>query len=310
MILLLGDRDRPEFREACAVLDTLSSPVCKADQGATGVSPVSDVGQIANLPRDWQIGNLPHGTGNLPVAPEVIVLLQAYPGQFSHADLDRLQRQYPLSRLVLLLGTWCEGEKRSGQPWPAAVRLYWHQGPERLRQELGRLTAGRGSAWGLPVTATEEERLLAASEVPLPQGQGLIAIGSFSPEMADWLAAACRSSGHATVWIDPRHPARLQGAVAAIYDAAETGEADFDALQQFVGQIDPAPVAALLGFPRIDDYRRAIEAGAAAVLSKPLAVDDLAWRIEEMIAGCHWHLASAEQCTGKMPVAPASFPSL
>ena len=220
----------------------------------------------------------------LSPVPEVIVVAQAYPGQFSHAALDRLQRLSPLSRLVLLLGSWCEGEMRTGRPWPAAVRLYWHQGPARLKQELLRLAEGRSSTWGLPVTATDEERLLAASEAPLPQGRGLIAICSFSVEMADWLAAACRRCGYATVWRDPRHPARLQDAAAGIYDGAETDAAELDALRQFVQELAPAPVLTLWDFPRIDDSQRAIEAGAAAVLSKPLAVDDLAWRLDEMLA--------------------------
>jgi len=34
-------------------------------------------------------------------------------------------------------------------------------------------------------------------------------------------------------------------------------------------QFHPTPVIALLDFPRIEDYDRALEAGAAAVLSKP-----------------------------------------
>jgi hypothetical protein len=40
-------------------------------QGATGILPVQGVGQVANLPGPRQIGNLPHDTGKMPVAPGV-----------------------------------------------------------------------------------------------------------------------------------------------------------------------------------------------------------------------------------------------
>jgi cytochrome c oxidase subunit 3 len=50
-----------------------SGPVSGATSGpvsgATGILPVPAVGQIANLPETRQVGNLPHDTGKMPVAP-------------------------------------------------------------------------------------------------------------------------------------------------------------------------------------------------------------------------------------------------
>jgi len=46
-----------------------------------------------------------------------------------------------------------------------------------------------------------------------------------------------------------------------------------------------APIVALLDFPRIEDRRRALAAGAQAILSKPLQVDDLFWELDRRKKG-------------------------
>jgi hypothetical protein len=44
-------------------------PIGPRRVGATGILPVSGAEQVANLPDTRQVGNLPHGTGETPVAP-------------------------------------------------------------------------------------------------------------------------------------------------------------------------------------------------------------------------------------------------
>ena len=77
----------------------------------------------------------------------------------------------PLARIVGLLGSWCEGEVRSGRPWPGAMRIYWHQWPGRWHAELDRLR-GACPIWGLPLTAGDEDRVPAMFDAPLPRRQG------------------------------------------------------------------------------------------------------------------------------------------
>ena len=156
--------------------------------------------------------------------PDVIVVAQAFPGQFSHQAIDRLRRLAPLARVVGLMGSWCEGEMRTGLPWPGAVRTYWHQWAARCDRELRRLAEGECCSWTLPPTATEEERLLADAECgrahsPTVGGQSnchpsaaLVLIRARSHEMAEWLSAACRSRGFATVWQRTATAARVEGA--------------------------------------------------------------------------------------------------
>jgi CheY-like chemotaxis protein len=254
-LLFIGDRNRAEFRQAVADLEAWGH-----------------VDSFAGA--EWAAVALAAGE----TTADLIVLAQAYPGQFSAAEVDRLRQAAPLARLVVLLGVWCEGEMRTGRPHPAVIRIYGHQWPARCRQELDRLRDGGGSTWALPVTATEEERLLAIADSPLPVGQGLVAIFTHRPQMGAWLADACRSCGYATAALRPPHAARVQGATAVIYDGHDfAGE-----LRPLARGLAPARVIALLDFPRSEDRARAAACGAAAVLAKPLHVDDLAWELGQI----------------------------
>ena len=146
--LLVGDVQRAEFREAASCLERMAA-----------VEQAHDVEAAqAVLDRGY--------------APDAIVVAQSYPGEFSHEAIDRLRRAAPLARIIGLMGTWCEGDLRSGRPWPATARLYWHQWPARCRRQLRALAGGERCSFSLPSTATEEERLLADTCCPRPLGEG------------------------------------------------------------------------------------------------------------------------------------------
>jgi hypothetical protein len=299
-ILFLGDPSRPEFQQARASLNTW--------------------GVVAEF-ADADTATAALGKGR--VLPDAIVVAEASPGQFSHRAIDGLRRLAPLARILGLMGSWCEGETRSGSPWPAAVRTYWHQWPTRCNRQLRRLALGEACSWALPATATDEERLLtdlsqdeharashhsdqnvsavfSGADILVCPGRrdqegrqeclphcsdrfgsegmpcrGAVAIHSRSREMADWLSAACRSRGYAAIWQRDLLSARVEGATAGIFDAGDFSDDECATLQRFVIALRPAPVIALLSFPRIENHQAALSAGAAAVLSKPVAVDDL-----------------------------------
>jgi len=285
-ILFVGDADRSEFRQARACLDRWGAVQGFADADLAAAALAAD-----------------------RLSPDVMVVAQAFPGQFSHQAIDRLRRLAPLARVLGLMGSWCEGEMRSGSPWPATVRTYWHQWPARCDRQFRRLAMGQSCSWALPLTATEEERLMvdAAECLPeegphpcahftprcatawnkqcgfsslhpallVPSSGTLVAIRSQSHEMADWLSAACRSHGLVTIWQRDSAFARVEGAMAAIFDGTDLCDDECDALRRFVVAVRPAPVIALLSFPRIEDHDRALSAGASVALSKPLMVEDL-----------------------------------
>ena len=139
--LLVGDCERGEFREACEAMRSQSLVVA-----------VPDMDQAA---RALASGDL---------LPEVIVIAQARPGEFTADQVDRLRRLSPLARVLGLLGSWCEGEVRTGHPWPGVVRVYWYDWLPWWKQALEKVRKGECPAWGLPVTANDRDRLLQAFE--------------------------------------------------------------------------------------------------------------------------------------------------
>jgi hypothetical protein len=288
-ILFLGDATRPEFHESRANLERWGS-----------IADFDDVDSATAALSDDRL------------SPDLVVLAQAFPGQFSHQVIDRLRRLAPLARLLGLMGSWCEGEMRSGSPWPATVRTYWHQWPARGGRQLRRLAMGQSCSWALPLTATDEERLLADAASPpcspkrvspmcatawnkqcrpgtplppplVPCSGALVVVYSHSREMADWLSAACRGRRLATIWQRDPVFAHVQGAMAAIFDGTDLCGDECDALRRVADALRPTPVIALLSFPRIDDHNRALSAGASTVLSKPLLVEDLLEALDRSI---------------------------
>lgn len=265
-MLLLGDTDRSEFRRARATLEGL--------------------GQVTILP-DPPSAAAALAAGQLD--PDLIVVARAHPGEFSQRAVEGLRRQCPLAPVVALLGSWCEGEMRTGRPWPGTIRVYWHQWPARCARELGRIRRGERSAWGLPTTASDEERLLPASDRPGEPGGGLVAISARAYETQDWLSAAARSRGFSTVWLHPARPAHVEGARALIFAGSHGRGAELDMLRGLRVALGlppaphPAPVIALLDFPRIEDSRRMLADGAATVLSKPVQVDDLLGELSRVL---------------------------
>lgn len=271
-ILIVGDVNRTEFRDARAALE--------------GLGRVVESAEIEEAEQALAGGE---------VAADVIVVAQAYPGQFSAEAIDRLRRLAPLARIVGLLGSWCEGEVRTGRPWPGAIRVYWHQWLPRVLRELSRLRDGQTSTWALPATAGEEERLLVLADEPWPRHEGLIAIHLSSFDMQDWLAAACRRAGYQTVWLRPDRSEIPEGIQAAIFDGDDARGQELEQLRAMAASLAPAPVIALLNFPRIEDRDRVLGAGAKSVLSKPLLVEDLLCEIERVVrTGAEIHHGGTE----------------
>jgi hypothetical protein len=237
---------------------------------------------------------------NVDAAAELIVVAQSGPGAISEQQVRRLRRAAPLAGIVGLLGSWCEGETRTGRPWPGVPRLYWYEFPTWWMRQLALRAVGRCPDWARPPSfeplASNIHR--PTSNPPLtpatghhPQDghltpfnpRGLIVLRTHHRDTADALSDVVRHAGFATVWQRPDVPAGIvRGATAAIWDGGQLDEREADDLAHFCRTLagDRAPVIALLDFPRRDRVDCAFEIGASAVLGKP-------WRNEALIAQLH-----------------------
>lgn len=266
-VLLIGDRTRREFAEAIGWL---------RDHSATTCVPTVDAAceKLSASESD----------------PELIVVAQSWPGEFSPREIDRLRRLAPLARVSELLGSFCEGETRTGRPAGGTLRHYWHQWLPRMAPQFERAGRGERPMWSLPVTATDDERLMVIGDVaameatarPPATGRGLIVVLVRDGMMARAICDACPTRGYSCVWLPQGREMYLSGVRAVVWDAPPAVESWADSLAELRREWHGAAVIALVGFPRIGDIDRLRTAGAAAVVSKPFLLDDLFWRLEEL----------------------------
>src|SRR5262245_6670790 len=125
IVQLVGEIDHPDFDEAIGLLRAQSR---LATNGIT-------------------VGKL------FAVNPELIVVAQSRPGMIAARQMDALRRPAPLAGVVALLGSWCEGETRTGRPWPGVERLYWYEFPAWWRRQLALRAKGCCPEWSRPAGA-------------------------------------------------------------------------------------------------------------------------------------------------------------
>jgi len=261
-VLLVGDHDDRDFRDVVVWLE-----------------------QHTVLARvDAVPAALDHLRGHLP--PHVLIVAQARPGRFAGRQVERLHAVSPLSRLVALLGTWCEGEERSGRPWPGVLRVFWHQWDARMIPELSGTDFPRSALCTLPrTTSFAEHAAQAAGAPPSSLRQGLVAVHTPSAQTYRGLSDACRGAGYATAWSPPSQPPQLSGVEALLWDAIACDTASAAELWRLSRAVGTGRVIALLDFVRRGDCDRALAAGAGAVLAKPFLVGDLLWHLERVLSG-------------------------
>lgn len=262
-VLFIGDADWPEFRQVHRWLSEEVQLMTVADLAAA----------VDAILRD-------------SLEPQLIVLAERWPGEFSPAALNRLRRSAPLARISELLGSWCDGTSRSGDKPSGTLRHYWHQWLARLVPEFAKAAAGECPIWGLPATATDEERLLALVPPPRPSvDRGLLAIRTVCEESAGSLASAAASEGFSTVRIyGPRTP-HVTGIRATIWVATPGAEHEVAELVKWRTIAGDGPIVAVVSFPRIEDCNRLLEAGAAVVVSQPFWLDDLFGQLRGLLDG-------------------------
>lgn len=258
-VLFVGDSSQPEFAEAIEQMRA-ACRLIGFDDPAGAIS--------------W--------CNESETPPALVVIASARPGQWSDEAIERLRGRLPLVPFVALLGAWCEGEMRSGAPWPGVVRVYRHQWRQRFAREIARMAAGQCGSWSLPVTASAEERLLSQADSSKPGNHGVVAVVADGRETAEWLVAACRAHGWTTVWNTDWRSAELHGVDVVVWDLGPIEPAAFEILHEIRDVFGDAPVVALSDFPREENKRQLSAAGAAAVLSNPLLVSDLAWQLDRL----------------------------
>lgn len=224
-------------------------------------------------------------------SPELIVVAQGRPGEVSLAEVCRLRRAAPLAGVVGLVGSWCEGEMRTGRPWPGVPRLYWYEFPPWWQRQLRLHAAGRCPDWARPAGTAPMPAPLPGATWPGPQASkclaGVVVLHVGAGDTADVLIDAFGRAGFATVWQRPgRDACQISDVAAGVWDGGQLDGHELANLSRFCEQLarDRAGVVALLDFPRRHSVDAALACGAAAVLGKPWHNDDLVAAVRSIAA--------------------------
>ncbi|RLS44892.1 MAG: hypothetical protein DWH84_03940 [Planctomycetota bacterium] len=88
--------------------------------------------------------------------PDLIVIVQSQPDEFSSTEIARLFAFAPLARVVVAYGAWCESDGRTRHTWPLAARVSLSSAPARIEREW-RLLNGMPGSEPLPLSSSREE---------------------------------------------------------------------------------------------------------------------------------------------------------
>ncbi|MEM8681714.1 MAG: hypothetical protein AAGF97_20385, partial [Planctomycetota bacterium] len=132
--------------------------------------------------------------------PRFVVLLQSRPGQFLHGELEALQRALPDTNWLCVVGSFAEGETRSGQPLPGIDRVYWSAAIDRFTRLRELWEVEPASDSDSFERAKPADRLLALNQGdrPYPYGLGVVAA---TATVAEPLIGACEAAGFCAEWL-------------------------------------------------------------------------------------------------------------
>ena len=96
---------------------------------------------------------------------DFIFLFQSFPGEFLLEDVERLRENFPVTPISVILGSWCEGEERNGEPLGNIPRFHWAEWITSAPRELSAFGRGEMSVFSLPATLTPEDGFLWRAEL-------------------------------------------------------------------------------------------------------------------------------------------------
>lgn len=232
---------------------------------------------------------------SVSLPPELVLLAQSRPGVDDPSQLERLSAIAPLTRVIIVAGSWCEGELRTGRPAAGVVRLYWYEFTPWWRAAVAEWEANETPAWSEPlddVRAGQETGIVTLRERDnvVPAEGRVLVVDAVDFAVFETLTAVLAPFGWSCEW-QPRHRPELAkslDAAAAIWDGSQLSDGELAALREFAARVHAAnaaaPVIALLDFPRVEHLQTARDAGAAAVLGKPYQVAHLVNELDRLIA--------------------------
>jgi hypothetical protein len=193
-----------------------------------------------------------------------IVAFQARPSMIDVAMLEQAAQLHPLAQFVLVLGSWCEGETRSGRPIAGVHRTYWYHAQAYLQRLLY-----QNSTPPLRTLVIAEQVDLGIERIPRVAGR--FEIHASTPLRREVLAEACSAIGLQPLSNQATVEPRL-----VLVDVGTLTESQLEFVADLRRMHPQSLHAAALDMPRSDEVAQLRAAGCDAVFGHPFLLADLA----------------------------------
>ena len=220
---------------------------------------------------------------------DLIILAASRRDQFSQEWVESIRGKASPTPLVALLGTWCEGEQRSGEPWPSVERVYWHQWQSRFAHFIRQLASDQVCDWQLPATSNRADNAMNSESTDATQAHDsrmTIGVSAVSEMHYQMIADASQTIAREPHWIERQHwnASVIEQLTLVVVDADSWNQDVQNRVLWLRNELKiDTPIVLLLNFPRQSDLAAVNAMGISDVVSKPFQLSDFALAIERAV---------------------------
>jgi hypothetical protein len=204
--------------------------------------------------------------------PDLVVVLQSWPDQFSETDVHDILALCPLARIACCFGPWCDSDGRTRSIWPLALRVPVAAAVGRLARELALLESGDAPRRPLSLTASRAE-IFEYDFCPWePEEPAARTVTVISPDRRwkEMIESGIRKFG-----LRNHDPRSGEPPEILIFDADPWDAEQAISLRAIRAADRKARIIAAIGFPRPDLETALHESGADQVWFKLAPIADL-----------------------------------
>lgn len=216
---------------------------------------------------------------------DLVVIAESVPNQFPGELIEKIQAKFPLAPMVALVGSWCEGETRSGVPRAGLRRVYWHQWEGRLAAFIDQFHRCGITSWHAPGTATTGDLILPVEGNCVgstPTGS-VVAVSAIRASQFQVLNDSLARLDRDCLWLEQSWELPdLENFKGILIDTAAIDADLYDRIKKIRRLAPRSAMIVLASYPRIQEIQRLLDLGVCRVVSKPHTMDDLRAALSEI----------------------------
>ena len=223
-----------------------------------------------------------------------VLIAQSRRGSVSQTFINHVRNLFPHAPIALLLGSWCEGETRSGSPLQGVSRMYWHEWNGSYGSLVARLHA-HGIHLPHALNHRRPSQILRSVESqpggpthsagPANIQPCVVGVSALTLCQYETLEEPLRALGATPVWLEQStwRACDPQEIAAICLDSDGVGELLYGRVELAREIVPTAPLILTLNFPRKEElHELRAELNVKAVVSKPFDLHML-WQALEKV---------------------------